>query len=1242
MSAVSHVSTIDYKIKTKANVILGKNRGEAHRWGPRLCPLAKVDKTHGLEQNQILAPLLLDHIPTWGGRDDPVLKVYLLGGFRLLDGERVVTTINTPRLQALLAYLALHRHTPQPRAHVAFLFWPDSTEAQARTNLRYLIHQLRQALPQADQFLHTSDGLLQWQTDAPLTLDVADFEQALTGADQAERTGNLTETRATLERAISLYQGDLLPSCYDDWLLSERERLSQMFSAALERLFLLLETERDYRPAIRYVQRLLQHDPLQEATYRHLMRIYALSDDRAGALRVYHNCVTILQREMNVEPSPATYRLYQRLLNLEAEPATKLPVATTPLVGRQQAWQTLLTTWHNVGQGPSKFVLIAGEAGLGKTRLAEELSNWVNRQGFLTAKARVYGAEGALAYASIAEWLRSAIFQTVLARLDQVWLVELARLLPELLIKQAGLPQPGPLTEPWQQQRLFEAMARAVLTLTDPQPLLLMIDDLHWCDRETLEWLHYLLRFEPQAPLLIVGTSRSEEMMSNHPLTSLVLELRSLDRLTEINLEPLDRADTLLLAELASGNKLPLDVTSRLYQETEGNPLFIVESVRVGLGRDAARPERKGDTQGLTATALPPKAQAVIESRLAQLSPEARELAGLAAAVGRAFTFELLAHLSERDEDILVRSLDELWQRRIVRELGANAYDFSHNKIQEVVYAQMGPARRRLLHRRVAQALEIVHHAHLTEVVGQIAHHYEQAGLLEQALSYYRQGAEQAEGIYAHHKAEAFYAQAITIARQLNRPAADITELYTRRGQILEHGGRYAEAIQVYQEFESLAHQRGDKRMEGAAIAQLVMASIKPSDVHNREQAEPLLKRGLALAREIRDPDLESQLLWSELIRAIYYGSSEEAEAAGEATISLARQHGLRQRLAYALNDLAGSLCLSGCQERGQAYAEEAAALFREQNNLPMLADHLNQQAWNAYHQLAFDRAFHYVAEGTRLGRELDNRWNLSFAAFIRGLTRSALGEWGTALADLAEGIRFGEEAGFLGGLTLIPLELGNLLREIGQIDQAQALHQQAHAAIERYAPFSLRIIEAHLAMDAFAAGQVTEGQRWLRAMQSRPILGVSGVAWNVMAHPARANVRAAAWTGEWELALAAVEQTISEAQRRRLPLYLPALNYEQGLCLAEMGRLAQAETAYRAAQAGAQGVGLRPVLWQTHAALARLYQSQNHPQEAEAERQIAVSILHELTDTLTDPAQRDSFLALPAVQAVLNSAPDS
>jgi DNA-binding SARP family transcriptional activator len=701
------------------------------------------------------------------------LHIHLLGDFRLAHGDEAVTKVNTPRLQSLLAYLVLHRDAPQSRRHMAFLLWLDSTEAQALTNLRNLLHLLRHALPDADRFLQVDAQTLQWRPDGPFALDVTEFESALARAGRAEQAGDNAALRTALEEAVDLYRGDLLPSCYDDWIRPERERLQQAFVKALEQLIHLLEEQRDYRTAIGHAQRLLRHDALHEATYRRLMRLHALTGDRASALRAYHTCATVLQRELGMEPSPATREAYERLLQADGlpAPAPTRPaelVAVSPLVGRHQEWAQLRRAWRAAAAGRAEaaggagtaggphFVLVTGETGVGKTRLAEELMQWAKRQGIATAAARCYAAEGELVYAPVAAWLRAR----PLPRLAPVWRSEISRLLPELLVEQPDLPRPGPLTEAWQRQRFFEALARAILG--GSQPLLLLIDALQWCDRETLEWLRYLLRFDPQARLLVVGTCRLEEMGEDHPMAPLLQALRQGGQLTEIEPSLLDEAGTAALAAKVAGQELDPDLTTCLYRETEGNPLFVVETVRMGLLAGASEP---GAGDGETADnadrsgrqhpgavclprPLPSRMQAAIEARLAQLSAPAHELVELAATVGRQFNFAVLARASDLDEGTLVRALDELWQRRIVREQGADAYDFSHDKLREVAYAGLSGARQRWLHRRVAQALEEAYAGDLDPVSAQVAAHYERAGQPEQAIPYYQRAAEVARRIY--------------------------------------------------------------------------------------------------------------------------------------------------------------------------------------------------------------------------------------------------------------------------------------------------------------------------------------------------------------------------------------------------------------------------------------------------------------------------------------------------------------
>jgi hypothetical protein len=422
--------------------------------------------------------------------------------------------------------------------------------------------------------------------------------------------------------------------------------------------------------------------------------------------------------------------------------------------------------------------------------------------------------------------------------------------------------------------------------------------------------------------------------------------------------------------------------------------------------------------------------------------------------------------------------------------------------------------------------------------------------------------------------------------------------------------------------------------MEVVAIARLAACFVEPNSMHNPEHAEPLFERGLALARELGDHELEARLLWSKMAQATYYGNDDEAQAAGEASITLARQHRLGERLAYTLNDLAANLRLSGRQEQGQRYADEARTLFRAQDNLPMLADNLSQQTWHDYHALHFAGVLRSADEGAALSQRIDNQWNLSLTAAVRGMMLYSCGDWGRAITTLTESMDFGKQAGFVIAQTVVPVRLGSLWREIGHLEQARILHTEAHALALRQAPFLLHALEAQLAMDALAAGDIESSARWLHSAQTRLPRGAVR-AWLVFADLASAMTSLAAHTGEWRAALERVEQTLFEAQHRRLPVYVPSLLVAQGRCLAGLGQAGAAETKYQEAIALASSAGMRPVLWQAHIALMDLYQSLHRPAAAQAEQQAAAALVHALTESLTDPLDRTSFLATPAVQAV-------
>jgi DNA-binding SARP family transcriptional activator len=718
----------------------------------------------------------------------PGLTIRLLGDFAVTHGDEPITLAHMPRLQALLTYLLLHRQAPQSRRHMAFLFWPDSAEKQALTNLRKQLLYLRQVLPHCDALLVMDRQSVYWLPGTLITVDVETFQTALAEAATAPDS----QAIVALRRAVACYAGELLPGCYDEWIFAEREALHTQYGHALERLIQLLEAQRAHADAIGYSEQLLRHDPLREATYRQLMRLHALNGDRAAALRVYHACLTQLREELGVDPEEETQAAYERLLHQQTQPeATPTLAANAPFVGRETEWQTLQRLWRTVQRGSPHFVLLAGEAGIGKSRLAEELLHWAHHQGIATAHTRAYAAEGRLAYAPVMEWLRSPAVRPHLRKIAPAWLTELARLLPELLTEWPALPPPAPLTQSWQRRHLFEALTRALFATG--QPLVLLLDDLQWCDQETLAWLHFLLRFTDSAPpadapvarLLLIGTARlPDEVPTDHPLQTLLIGLQGSGQLTQLNLARFTAEETALLACRMAALALQTGALRQLYEDTAGNPLFVVETIRATLEQEpvvepqnhptAQRLATVGNGHGLV-TAIPPKVLTVIQGRLGQLSPAARNLSEWAAVIGREFTLDLLQMASKLPESAAVAALDELWQRRIIREQGADTYDFSHDRIRDVAAAGISRVRWRHFHRCVAEALERQSLGQVDSVAAQIATHYEAAGVIEQAIVYYQQAAEVALRIYANQAAITYLNRALELlhTRPSNRIDAE-------------------------------------------------------------------------------------------------------------------------------------------------------------------------------------------------------------------------------------------------------------------------------------------------------------------------------------------------------------------------------------------------------------------------------------------------------------------------------------
>ncbi len=966
------------------------------------------------------------------------LKIALLGTFHSqFNGQPIEPLNNSPRLQALLAYLLLHRDAPHSRQQIAFQLWPVSGDSQARTNLRKLFLQLRRALPNEDQFLTFDNQTIGWRADAPCTCDLLQV-QALLAAVDADPTD-----RAALTQLLDRYGGELLPDCYDEWVLPLRAELHQDVMAALTQLVTLLENQRAYDDGIRYAQQLLTLEPLAEQGYQQLMRLHAAEGDRAGALKVYQACVDTLAHELGVEPSAETQALYQRLRQAKSSAAHRAQPAPVPdlppLIGRQTEWQTLRAAWQRAMTGRATVVTVAGEAGIGKTRLAEELLQWAEQQGIAAARTRSYQAQGALAYAPITDLLQVEPIYSRLPSLHENQLSHVARLLPKLLEEHPNLAPPQPMTEGWQRQQFFNALAQAIFATK--QPLLLFFDDLQWADGETLSWLHFLLRTASSFPLLLVGTIRTGEIDDSHPLFPLLNTLRRDDLLNEITLFPLDAAEVAVLAQSLQSTALAAGEVAQLYADTEGNPLFVVESVRAQQGTTWA------SVAGANESGLPPKIYAVIRSRLTQLTPETQSLVNLAAVIGRSFSYDVLAAASAMVEEEVVDAIDELLARQIIREQRMDGYDFSHDRIRDVTYAEISQTRRRLLHRRVAQALELLYAEALETQWAVLADHHEKARNAVEAVGYWQKAGEQAAAQFANSAAVDYFSRALAlVAKDEIRKRV---ELLLARERVYFYLARPEAQKADLDLLLSLAESFGTLSADDAAECRKLNALIQmriskwSAAVGDYQAAVQFAEQAIQVAEDCGEHAIESDAFCGSGVIYFELGKLSTARDRLQQALAAARAAASPQRIAEALDWLSAVSMFTGAPFATiMGYLEEAMTIHQGNDDL--------YGERNIHHKMAYA----LIAQGE--------------------------GEYARAIAHIHEGLALSRRLGTLVNDGQQLRNLGWLYVYTGDYNKAYAALQQSIDQLEGTNVTFAAAAHSYLGFHYLQSGDWENAQRWL------------------------------------------------------------------------------------------------------------------------------------------------------------------
>ncbi len=965
------------------------------------------------------------------------MRISVFGNLRIsIPGQPPLMAVNTNRLQSLFAYLVLHGDVPQPRERLAFTLWPGSSESQARTNLRQLLHHLKRALPAQSNSLVADHFVVQWRADNSCSVDALEFQAAIAEAAAARNLEDRDRELQHLTTAARLYEDDLLPGLYDDWLTPLREEYRNRISEALQRLAILFEQRQEYPAAIPFAERLVALDSLSEAHHQLLIRLHAANQDRASALRAYHQCMRVLRREMGVEPGAATRELFERILKKEESEAKDTSPASRAkampqlekarvLVGRTAEWRQLVAAWQTAMEAGPVVAIVSGEPGIGKTRLADELYQSCIRQGRAAARSRCYAGQGQVAYAPVVEWLRSDAVRAGWRNLAPLQLAELARVLPEI---SEQVPQsepltpvePRPLAESWQRLHFYESLNAAFGKIR--KPALLYLDDLQWCDPDSFEWLSSLLTSSAASNVLLLGTVRAEETGREHPFTRFLAGLRQSGIVCEIPLEALDAEETFELVRLESARSLDSADLADIFHATRGNPLFVVESIRAGLQST--------------------RVHAVIAARLAQLPAASYELAGFASIVGRPFSFDLLEKATDWDEGSVSQALDELWRRRIIESCGTSEYDFTHDRLREVACSELSLVRRRYLHRRIARALAEVYAADIESWNGQIASHFEQAGMPEEAIEYYSRAAAYARQRYADTEAADLLRRALALCREFSESARRLKQeldllvtlgpaLVTTEGySAAEVGGTYERALE-------LARRLGDRNifatLSGAWVFHIVRGDLEKAREFSLEflrLAEREPTPGLMLAGNFI---LGSSLFHlGQLEASLQHMNAAIAAESGpaESVLALFAGHDVG---VFCRSYLAHLLWHGDDPERAQVQASQAIAAARRLGHPFSLAI-----------ALAYATLFHVLNRDSRAaleqGREaveLTGRhgfaYYLAMANVLTGWAAAAEGRHADGLAQLRAGI---DEMRRLGAEIRLPYYFALLAETYGRAGQ--------------------------------------------------------------------------------------------------------------------------------------------------------------------------------------------------------------
>src|SRR6266704_791445 len=848
------------------------------------------------------------------------------------------------------------------------------------------------------------------------------------------------------------------------------------------------------------------------------------------------------------------------------------PILCPVLIGRAAELTALRLLVDRARSGKGQLVLLSGEAGIGKSRLVAEAKTYATAQGFLLLQGQCFPTDRSCPCAPLLELLRSHFATSSPEQVDTEMgslASALSPLLPDLLPRPSDLPPLPPLAPEHEKRRLFAALAHLFLRQATKQPALLIVEDLHWSDETSLDFLHFLARRCLATPLLVLLTYRSDEV---HPGLSHFLAQLDRERLAqECALAPLTRSEVsaMMYAIFALRRSVftvpPLaqgDLLDAMYTLTEGNPFFIEELLKSLIeAGDIFYEHGRWKRKEPGALHIPRSVQDAVELRTAHLSEGARQVLHLAAVAGRHFDFALLQALTHQDEAQLLRLLKELIAAQLVVEQSAEQFAFRHALTRQAVYTQLLARERKALHRAIAETFERLYDSMLEAHLADLASHFFLAGVWEKALLYGQRAGEQAQALYAPQAASEHFTRALDAARQLSlTPAAS---LYRARGLAYDTLGDFERARADQETALQLAHKASDRYKEWQALLDLGLLWAG----RDYAQSGDYYQRALALARTLDDP---ATLAHSLNRLGNWYLNAEQPQEAlrchqeALATFqALSDWHGK----AATLDLLGMASLLSGDLIQGTTYCQQAIVLLREQDDRQRLISSLVtlMMCGGVYETgtlvpatVGFADSLHFGEQALKIAGEIGQRSDEAHTLIQMAMCLGPRGEYARALEVAQRGLAIAEEIEHRQWMTAGHRALGALYLDLLALSEARQHLEQALSLAQEVGSWNwIRIISGFLApVYLLQHDQASADSLLTTALEPDTAMQTLGqrLVWAARAELALAR-------DDPHLALHITDQLLASALGLSSEASIPRLAKLRGEALIKLKQAAEAET---------------------------------------------------------------------------------